>query len=127
MIDTDGELVRVGDDLGGSCKSACAERPSRFVWERIASEEGSDRGIHGYGERVSGKCCGVDPFAFRDRRHGEHLRSAQNLTEALILPEEESPVAAVDEARETDGAEAGPTQFVAGKWWTTQRVAGVGR
>ena len=54
MVETQGELVRIGIDLGGGGVGARTKGTGRVVGHGIAGEDLGNASVHGDGERISG-------------------------------------------------------------------------
>src|ERR1700674_3993792 len=115
MIDPERSLIRSGGNFGGSRVGARAVSAIGIVRQRIAGEQGRDSAADGNGQRIAGKCGGVDSLPLRDGRHREYLCGTENLTEALLLREIKCFASAIINSREDHGAAVGDTEFIAGK------------
>src|SRR5258708_1809596 len=116
MIDADRKLIGAGGHLGGCRIGACAKGSLWFIGERIPRQHGRYRWIYGNGQRVSGKCSGIDSLPLGERWHREHLRSAQNLPKALILAEIKCLPTAIVNAGKHERSAIGSSKLVANKW-----------
>src|SRR5258708_3292485 len=83
MIEPERSLIRSGDNFGGLREGARAVGAVGIVRQRITGEQRRDAAADGNGQRIPGKCGGVDALPLRGRRHREYLRGPENLPEAL--------------------------------------------
>src|SRR5216684_7061179 len=122
MIEPERSLIRSGDNFGGLREGARTVSAVGIVRQRIAGEQRRDAAADGNGQRIAGKCGGVDALPLRRGRHREYLRGPENLPEALIFREIKCYPSDIIDSREDDRPAVGDTEFIAGKRWETASV-----
>src|SRR5271165_2587247 len=90
----------------------CWVGTSRIVRQWVSIQYRFDCRIHRNDERVARETGDVDPLAFRQGGHRQHLRGSKNLPESLVLAEEICAIASVV-ARKHDWTTDRPAELIA--------------
>src|SRR5712672_2147027 len=122
MIDAHGKLVRAGGHLGGRRIGARAKGSLWFIGKRIAGQHGGYRGIYRNGQRVAGKCSGIDSLPLGERGHWKHLRGSQHLPETLIFAKIKCLATAIVNAWKHQRSAVSRAKLVANKGRNPARV-----
>src|SRR3981189_1513261 len=99
MVQADGELIRIGDNLGGSRIGMGPIRAGWKIGQRIPRQNFCDRGINRHNQRIAGISRCVYSPALLYCWYRKDLGRPEDLSKALILSEVECLSAAVVYAR----------------------------
>ena len=115
MVHADRELIGARGYFGRSRVGARAVCALRFIGEGIFCKDWLDGRADGNGQRVARKRGGVNSLPLRRGGHGENLRCAEYLPEALILAEIKRAVTPIVNFRQNHRAANGEPKFIAHK------------
>ena len=129
VIDSERELIGVGDHLGRGRIRIHAVGARRQVGQRIACQDRADQAVYWHVECVCDVAAvrllelhgiGDDVLVIARgtllcSRHWENLRGAEDLAKPLILAEVEGPARSVVDVRQNDGATVGKAELVTAK------------
>ena len=102
MVYPQGKLIGVCDYFRRCGEGTSAKRALWIIRQGISLQESRNLRIDRHEQCVAGKGSGIDSQALIRSRHGKHLRSSQNLAEALIFGKELRPSTVIVEMRNGD-------------------------
>src|SRR5258708_32066595 len=106
------KLISIGCYFRGGGVGIRTKCALREVRQRITGKDIGDRRIDGYGKCIAGKSRRINPDSLLLGRNGEHLSSAEDLTEALILHVVKQLSAAVVNVRDKNRTTIGKSELV---------------
>ena len=127
MVEPQRKLVSIGGDLRGGRVGVKPIGAGGVVRQGVARQDSGYAGINRHREGVSGAVGigdHIDAGALVCRGHGQHLRGAEHLAEALVLGEIKCALLAVVDVRNIDWAAIGESELIAAKGWNPAGVGG---